>query len=206
MPISIARKLQAFKVRNFPEMHFQMRRVALRFHHVRNFQLPGSPLKDTESRADPWRQATGLEQTEVDAMVQLHPQEFEQIITEAMTPFFDFTLARRVNRARTQWLREAQALVDAHVRRDDLEEANQRLADLKEYVESEIAEINTMARDILDGDFELPEVVIPEAQDNSADASEPLIDSEWEFISQCRRLIVSKREYLEEHELPSPLQ
>jgi hypothetical protein len=146
MPISIARKLQAHKARSFPQMHFQMRRVALRFDHVKKFQLPGSPLKATEKRADPWRKATGLEQTEVDSMLTLHPGEFRKIIVDAIEPFFDRTLERRVYEAKSQWLREAQALVDAHVRHDDLAEANDRLADLKEYVESEIDEINAMAR------------------------------------------------------------
>jgi hypothetical protein len=43
MPISIARKLQAFKAAHFPDMEFQVRRVALHPDQVRELQLPSSP-------------------------------------------------------------------------------------------------------------------------------------------------------------------
>jgi hypothetical protein len=204
MPVSIARKLQAFKVHNFPDMCFQVRRTALLFDHVKEFRLPGSPLKETERRADKWRQATGLEQTEVDAMVTLHPGEFEEIIVDAIAPFFDRTLARRVAAARAKWLAEAQALVDDHTDHDALAEANRRLSELRDHVETEIGEINTMASHALDDDLALPNLVVPKPKDNSASAPEPLVDSESDFVSQCRRLIVSKHEYREDHDLPPP--
>jgi hypothetical protein len=37
-----------------------------------------------------------------------------------------------------------------------------------------------------------PPVVLPEAVDNSSKAPEPLIDSEWEFVTQCEALLASK--------------
>jgi hypothetical protein len=122
-----------------------------------------------------------------------------------MEPFFDRTLNRRVAAARAKWLREAQKLVDAHADHGMIAEANRRLAELKDHVESEIGEINTMASHILDDDdLELPDLVIPGAKDNSASAPEPLVDSGSDFVSQCRRLIVSKTEYREDHDLPPP--
>ena len=46
MPISIGRKLQAFQALEFPELDFQVHRVALTPDHVREYGLPSTPLKD----------------------------------------------------------------------------------------------------------------------------------------------------------------
>jgi hypothetical protein len=67
MPISIARKLQAFKATLFPSLGFQVRRVAVTPDHVRQYGLPSSPLKETEKRAAKWSDKMGVEQTENDA-------------------------------------------------------------------------------------------------------------------------------------------
>ena len=74
MPISIGRKLQALKALEFPGLHFQVHRVALTPEHVRGYGLPSTPLKDTELRADKWQRATGVSQTEVDAMLTPGPE------------------------------------------------------------------------------------------------------------------------------------
>jgi hypothetical protein len=59
MPISISRKVQAFKALHFPDLDVQVHRVALTPDQVREYGLPSSPLKDTEKRGDAWRAAGG---------------------------------------------------------------------------------------------------------------------------------------------------
>jgi hypothetical protein len=79
MPVSIGRKLQAFKTL-FPGMpEFAMYRVALTPQQVGEFGLPSTPLKDTEKRADRWRAAWGVEQTEIDALASLRPELLDQV-------------------------------------------------------------------------------------------------------------------------------
>ncbi len=73
MPISISRKLQALRALEFHDLRFQVRRVGLTPAQVREYGLPSTPLKDTERRADRWKEATGTEQTEVDALLALRP-------------------------------------------------------------------------------------------------------------------------------------
>jgi hypothetical protein len=73
MPLSVGRKLQAFKTSLFPELDFQVQRVALTPDQVREYGLPSTPLKDTEKRADAWQAAMGVEQTEIDALASLQP-------------------------------------------------------------------------------------------------------------------------------------
>ena len=134
----------------------------------------------------------GVEQTEIDALTTLYPGKLREIVINAIKPFYDDTLAERVEEAEDEWHAEAQSIIDDHVDQSVLDAANERLATLRKHVESEIAEINAMK--ILDADeIELPEIKLPEAKDNSQQAPIRLIDSRWEFHNQCRRLIRSKQ-------------
>jgi hypothetical protein len=90
-------------------------------------------LKETGLRADKWRAATGLEQTEIDSMVTLHPREFRKIIESAMAPF-STGLWPAVLLPRAKWLRKAQALVDGHADADMISVANRRLTELREHI------------------------------------------------------------------------
>jgi hypothetical protein len=191
MPISIARKLQAFKSSQFPELEFQVRRVALIPDQVREYGLPSTPMKETEKRAGKWFKATGTEQTEIDALATLQPQLLDEIVREAISPFFDTSLARRVREAKTEWLGRAQARLDEQTDQAELarirDEAGEKLATLR----AEIDAINEALKiDI--GDIDLPEIPeIPEPQVSEANG-QPLIDSGWEWVEQTRRLIASK--------------
>ena len=69
----------------------------------RRLDLPESVLKEEEMRAGAWREEMGLEQVEIDAMVGQHPEELDRIIIDALAPFYDASLDRRVDRVRAAW-------------------------------------------------------------------------------------------------------
>ncbi len=79
MPLSIGRKLQGLKALLFPDLEFEVYRVALTPDHVREYGLPSTPLKETEKRADKWTAATGVMQTEIDSLAALQPQLLARI-------------------------------------------------------------------------------------------------------------------------------
>jgi hypothetical protein len=190
MPISIARKLQAFK-ELYPDMPaFQVRRVGLTPDQVREYGLPSMPLKDTERRADKWTAAMGVEQTEIDALASLRSDLLRTIARDALTPFFDRTLARRVNEAKQEWLEEAQAQLDASLDDDERSriqtEATERLAEVR----AELEDIAALEIPI-DG-IELPESVVPTYELETEPDGLPLIDSRWSFADQTRTLKASK--------------
>lgn len=191
MPISIARKLQAFQTLRFADLDFQVHRVGLTPDQVREFDLPSTPLKDTERRADRWREAMGVEQTEIDALASLRPRLLHGLTIDAIAPFYDLDLARRVREAKQQWVEEAQAAVDAAVDSADMDrlraEAEEKLSQLRE----EIDAINEALRVSADR-FDLPPVAVPTAHIDPAGNGTPLLDSGWSFSEQCRRLITSK--------------
>ena len=83
MPISVSRKLQALRDLCYPNLRFEVHPVALKLEHVIELDLPSSPLKETEARADKWREIMGREQTEIDALAALRPDTLQQIATDA---------------------------------------------------------------------------------------------------------------------------
>lgn len=191
MPISVGRKLQAFKVGFYPELEFREYRVGLTPDQVREHDLPSTPLKDTEKRADKWQQATGVEQTEIDALASLRPNLLRQIARDAIAPFHDDTLDQRVSRVKAEWHRDAQAVVNAGLDHDVLErlrgELDSRLGELR----AEIDAVNDALR-INARDFDLPPTpAVPEPQ-VSGEYGVPLLDSRWSFHEQCQRLLASK--------------
>lgn len=190
MPLSVSRKLQALKVLLPGMPDFEVYRVALTPAQVREYGLPSTPLKETEKRADKWRTAMGVEQTEIDALASLRPDLLRQIATTALDPFYDWTLSRRVMEARAQWMDEALGVINRDLDGGRLAriraEAEAQLAAMRE----QIAAINDQLQIDAD-DFDLPPIHVPEAQASGHNGL-PLLDSRWPFAEQCRRLIESK--------------
>ena len=191
MPISVARKLQAMQISLFPELDFQVHRVALTPDHVREYGLPSTPLKDTERRGDAWQAAMGVEQTEIDALASLRPELLQSIARDALAPFYDYDLQHRVTLARWEWLQQAQATLDATIDQDHLgrlmTQAQAKPGELREQIDT----INDALR-IDVGDLDLPPIVVPPANLDGKVHPLPLLDSSWSFAEQCKRLIDSK--------------
>ncbi|HXP04274.1 MAG TPA: hypothetical protein VN808_09145, partial [Stellaceae bacterium] len=114
MPISVARKLQALRTLKHPSLQIDFHRVALTVDQVRALNLPSTPLKPTEKRGARWREAMGHEQTEIDALLELRPDELRRIATEALQPFYDFTLDQRCKEAFEAAQAEATKKLDEH--------------------------------------------------------------------------------------------
>ena len=191
MPISLGRKLQAHQVREFPDLVYEVHRVALTPDQVREYALPSTPMKATERRADKWLKHMKVEQTEIDSLASLNPRLLRKIARQAIAPFFDSTLDERVMKAQGEWLEEAQAIIDETSDRSGLdalrEHAAEKLEEMSEQVEALTAELRF---DV--DDFELPAFHIPEYQTNGEVHGLPLVDSRWSFTEQCRALIDAK--------------
>jgi hypothetical protein len=190
MPIEVGRKLQAFKATLFPDLEFRQYSAALTPDQVREYGLPEAPLKESEKRAAKWKELMGVEQTEVDAAIQLRPGLIAQLARDAIAPFYDHTLDQRVNAAAVAWRREAQQVVDENLG-DHLDQVRDDAAAKLEELQAEIDAINDALRfDI--GDFDVPPVpAVPEPILTEVQPL-PLLDSRWSFAEQCKALIDSK--------------
>ena len=190
MAISVSRKLQAFKDLEFGDLELKVYRVALVPDQVREYGLPSTPLKESEKRAGAWFEATGTEQTEIDALAALRPDLLTQLARDAIAPFYDSTLERRAQQLRGEWRAAAQQAIDT--------QGGEQLEQLRVDAAARLDEMRDRIGEILDevdidvDQFDLPEIPeLPEPELTGA-APEPLLDSRWDFAEQCRRLIESK--------------
>jgi hypothetical protein len=191
MGIVIAQKLRALKVLHFPELEFEIHRAALTPDQVREFNLPSSPLKESEARGAKWKAAFGVEQTEMDALATLRPELLRRVARQAIAPFYDATLARRVQAAREEWLERALEVIRDNLDTEQLGRIRAEAAEKLEAMREQIDQLNAALRVDVD-DFDLPDIEIPEPELTLGLAPQPLLDSSWTFEEQSCRLIDSK--------------
>jgi hypothetical protein len=187
MAISVARKLQALKTLRFPTLNVRLYPVALNIEQVTRLNLPSTPLKPEEKRADKWREAWGREQTEIDALAALNPTELGRMARDFVRPFFDPTLAERTDAVVRFTQRVAQDALASHPQYTAIREAiSGALANLEAANEALLAVQDQAMRDMDDIELpplpELPEPVIEDA------APKPLFTTEDDYTTATLKL------------------
>jgi hypothetical protein len=194
MPLSVSRKLQALRTLLYPGLSIEVHRIALTLDQVRRFDLPSTPLKDTEKRASRWRDIMQHEQTEIDALAALRPADLRQIAFAAVESFYDSTLAERCRAASEAWRTEVEARVADHpalaAMRDNIADAHaavEAAIDTLHQVQSdEYAEIKEQL-DIDDASIPAPEAQI------EATAPAPVFTTADDFATASLKLIAEKK-------------
>jgi hypothetical protein len=185
MPVSVSRKIQALRDLKFPDLTIEMHHAALTIEQVRRLDLPSTPLKPKEKRADRWREFTGQEQTEIDALMALHPGELRRIAREAVAPFYDFDAADRHDEAMREWRHEVNMTLKANpAYADALAQLRAVIGRMQEGV-NEIRRIKDAVHDIPTGD--LPPFEMPPCEPEG-ERPEPMFDSRESWLDQTRRL------------------
>jgi hypothetical protein len=193
MTVSIGRKLQALRDLRFPDLAFELVPVALTVEQVRDLGLPSTPLKDTEKRADNWREAFGVEQTEIDALATLQPRILAEIVTGAISPYFDPTLAARVADARREWEEAARQMLESQLDDEALVAIREHAIEHLAQLEAEIEALNEQFWMATSGRFELPEIQIPVAKiDEKLARQASLVSSAWSWAEVTTTLIARK--------------
>ena len=208
MAVSVSRKLQALRDLLYPDLAIELHPVALTLEQVRHHGLPSTPLKESERRADRWREVMGCKQTEIDAMIALHPRALRQIAREAVEPFYDPTLEERTEEAKEAWHEEAEERMYSHpayqVALSRLQQALDALrGSSRDSATDAVTAFEAVQREItetLTETIPLPEVVLPEPDHDVSCAPRPLFSCEEEYVTATRRLIDHKRLNGEEHE------
>jgi hypothetical protein len=192
MPSNLGRKLQALRDLTFHSLDFEVRSVALTPDQVQDLRLPSTPLKETERRADRWREAWGLEQTEIDALATLQPQKLASILRKALAPFYDADLAHRVSVEKSAWQEQAQSWLEQQMDLESLTRLQREAAERLDALKDDIAAINDGIRLAVGDDFTLPTAVVPEPQIDADLHGKPLVSSSWSWTDQTRALIARK--------------
>ena len=132
----------------------------------------------------------GVEQTEIDALAALRPDLLRQIARDAIGPFYDFDLDRRVIAAHEDWIERAIAVVTDTMNAERMVRIRAEATEKLDAMREQIAELNSQLQIDVD-DFDLPAIEIPEAE-LSGMYPLPLLDSSWSFVDQCKALTDSK--------------
>jgi len=132
----------------------------------------------------------GVKQTEIDALITLRPELLEQLAREALAPFFDYTLAARIDKAKYEWKVNAQAALEEQISGTANEVVDRTQACLDDLA---LAKEDLEAVGDVD-DYDLPDLpVAPEAEIEAVAAEDPLMDSEWDWVDATTRLKAEKR-------------
>jgi hypothetical protein len=193
MPVSIGRKLQAFRDLFFPRLRFEVVPVALTAEQVNAENLPSTPLKEGEKRATRWKEAFGIEQTEIDALtIPTKRPILERLIRHAFKPYIDPTLKRRVDDAKAEWYAAAQEAVTAQIDAEHLTHIRDQAAAKLDEMRDQIAQINE-ALNIAAGDhFTLPPVDVPEPEHPLDSQRHALVRLKDDWVRASRALIKHK--------------
>jgi hypothetical protein len=186
MPISVSRSLQAQRDLYYPELRIKLYQVALTLDQIRRLGLPSSPFKETEKRASGWREAFGHEQTEIDAMVELHPDALREAVFDAIRPFYDAGLENRVRAAEMEWQEKADKAVE---RRRGYKLARRRIESAWKQARAAVSKLHNeqyRAANIL-SDCLPPAPALPETNP-SCEAKPALFDTDTDFVTASRRL------------------
>lgn len=122
MPVAVARKAEYYLRKLAPELDFRLFPVVLTQAQCQEYNLPRTPIKETEKRKGHFEAQHGDGATELDALEALHPGELADVLGNAILSYYDVNLAVRARRS----LSELEDTLDA-IRSDILEEHDAEL-------------------------------------------------------------------------------
>jgi hypothetical protein len=109
MPVGVARQVQFWLEQLAIDVDVTIDTAVLTHEQCVEFELPRTPIKDGDRRRGAFEARYGAGATELDALEALHPGSLGEIVRQAMEPFVDRGLPRRLATAR----QEAQQRINA---------------------------------------------------------------------------------------------
>lgn len=193
MPVAVSRKTEYFIRLMESSLDVRVYPLVLTESQVAAYQLPRTPIKDSEKRKDKFEQRFGFGATELDALEALLPGQLDSILRSALDNYFDPTLKRRVAQATNQARRELEThrqLILSNFE-GDIEDMRAEYTQLKAEFEQKLASYDlrrsvlwsnisdSLSEDRPDiEDFKLP------APAPGQEMPDPLYDSTLDYLDQ----------------------
>ena len=95
MPVSVSRKVEYFVRTLGLDVDVRVLPVILTLAQVQYYQLPRTPIKDTERRRGGFEDRYGEGAVELDALEALYPGELQHVLSQCIEYYYDTTLAER---------------------------------------------------------------------------------------------------------------
>jgi hypothetical protein len=193
MPVSVARKIEWELAESGADLDIQLRPIVLTLEQCRQFQLPRTPIKESERRGRRFEERFGEGATELDALEALHPGELEQILQNEIERYHDGGLDARVADAARRWEAKVRSTVE-RANRAALAQHSAEIEALKadwqpiaEQIKAWLARATPLwaaiSGQLSERQITLPQPDWPEADDGDED-SDPLFDSARDYLEQ----------------------
>src|SRR5438876_5894051 len=102
MPVAVSRKMEYFIRTLGLDVDVRLFPVILTLEQVRHYQLPRTPIKETERRRESFEGRHGEGAVELDALEALYPGQLESILSQQVETYFDTSLYGRTQQAREE--------------------------------------------------------------------------------------------------------
>jgi hypothetical protein len=190
MPKAVARKVE-FTIHKLDlDVDFQLIPVALTPEQCHQYNLPRTPIKETETRKDTFERTFGIGATELDALEALHPGELRRIVEKEISNWLDPSLWNRV--------RNVEREVDVHCRmieRDVHEKYAEPIKELSDRFNEIVGKLaewereadelwGTIADELEELAPDLSDIEIPRSEVPGATERFVLFDSKRDYLSQ----------------------
>ena len=93
MPVAAARKIEWCVSEGEDNADIQLQQIGLTQDQCIKYQLPRTPIKDSDKSKTKFEDRYGSGATELDALEALHPGELKRIVENALEPFYDHDIA-----------------------------------------------------------------------------------------------------------------
>jgi hypothetical protein len=158
IPVAAARKIEWFARNRVEPLGIQLHPIVLTHDQCIEYELPRTPIKETEHRAGRFEARFGEGATELDAMEALHPGELRRILVAEIEKFHnqDFVDEWRTAREDAQsaideikaevFERHAGEAAALEQRREELQAlADEQLAELQRQTDEQLADLRLLA-------------------------------------------------------------
>jgi hypothetical protein len=175
MPVAMSRKIEYMLGLYSLDFDVRVKALVLTLGQVHQYQLPRTPIKETERRATSFEGAFGTGAVELDALEALYPNVLAQIVQQAISPYYS-----------------AQAEQESRQRAMALEQAVQVEIDLiTARYQSEIAAVRAMLDEI--------EAIDIDAIPYAVNQYPPHVSEDDNWLFNSRRDYVEQIGYYKEH-------
>src|SRR5579859_1972450 len=110
VPVAVSRKIEYFVRTLGLDIDVRLFPVVLTLEQVQHYQLPRTPIKETERRRAGFEGRHGEGAVELDALEALYPGQLEQLLSGYLDTYYDATLEERVEEQRQALRRQLSAI------------------------------------------------------------------------------------------------
>jgi hypothetical protein len=188
MPVATARKIERL-IHDGEFSDIQLQPIVLTYDRCVEYELPRTPLKETETRSFRFEARFGEGATELDALEALHPGELRRILVREIERFHDPDFRSQWQSARWAAMEQLSEIEREILARHagEVSDLRRRLAELRrgaDEIATDLAVRNeVIARELKAAAPDVDEFDFPEPRD-AAEWENPLFDSARDYVAQ----------------------